>query len=236
MATPACFWKHRGLVHEKTIFSQGTSAGSLSWSPLHRANTKLRSLDGGGREDMEAGEEERRAAAFWGEVLNQSHLFWGPYSLSLSFSKGEPDTMQRGGFILGRWVGRVRDEFFPPRSLRWEQQCAAQQSLRPLTVATCIATGPRVHFTGNYLHHYSAAGASAVACTTIRKHTLAWSGNALHPFCKQRMKNDLWWDDINTRQSQYCSCWCQPHARHIQPVGLFFVLFCYIPVGGACFT
>lgn len=99
-----CFWKHRGLVHEKTISSQGTSAGSLSWSPLHRANTKLRSLDGGGWKDMEVGEEERRAEAFWGKVLNQSHLFWGPYSLSLSFSKGEPVTMQLGRAAMGFYL------------------------------------------------------------------------------------------------------------------------------------
>lgn len=37
------------------------------------------------------------------------------------------------------------------------------QSSRPRTAKTCMATGPRVHSAGNYLHRYSAAGASAAA-------------------------------------------------------------------------
>lgn len=85
----------------------------------------------------------------------------------------------------------MRDEFLPPQSLWWGQQCTAQESSRPLMAETCMATGPCVHFAGNYLHRYSAAGALADAHATIRKHILAWSGNTLHLFREQRMKNDL---------------------------------------------
>lgn len=110
----------------------------------------------------------------------------------------------------------------------------------PLTAETCMAKGPhpRAHFAGNYLHHYSAAGTSAVAHAAVRKHIVARSRNALHRLCEQRMRNDLR-DDINTRVSQTIAMpqllmSTQHPTRPASRRWDYF--FCFIPMGGACST
>lgn len=241
------FWKHQGLVHEKTIFSQGTPAGCLSSRPLHRANTKLRSLEWGGGSTWRQVRKTQacccilRRGVEWVRpapraLLSQLFIFKKERHLKLSSRWG----LVAGSCIMRRSGGWIRDEFCPPtHPFWWGQQCPAPQSPRPLTAKTCSATGP-------------CATLPAIICITIQlraprqshihRRESTFSLGAESCCARLHAKNEKW---PVMRRYQHRSLAENHNAaavdanstpRRTPPVGFIRNFFCFMPVGGSCFT